>query len=151
MGSRARWLALSILWTGLAVASAAVADERTAVMQVTQQACDAFRAGDVPAAEKLLAPSFTLVGSDASVQQRAAVLAEVKAREPRYEIFRNHSMTAEIYGDAAVVQGITHLKGTSGGQPFEVEVRFTDTLIRTQDRWQLVVSHVTRIPPTAKQ
>ena len=114
-------------------------------MAITQQACEAFRTGDVAAAEKLLAPKFTLVGSDAQVQSREEVLAEVRSRDPQYEVFRNHSMTAQIYGDAAIVQGITSLKGTSGGKSFEADVRFTDTLIRHKGQWRLVVSHVTRI------
>jgi ketosteroid isomerase-like protein len=108
--------------------------------------CDAFRAGDVAAVEKLLAPRFTLVQPDAHVQSRAEVIAEVRARDPQYEVFRNHSMTAQVYGDAAIVQGITTVKGTSGGKPFQADVRFTDTLVREQGQWRLVVSHVTGMP-----
>jgi ketosteroid isomerase-like protein len=116
------------------------------VMAVTQAVCDAFRNGDLPALEQMLAPEFTLVGSDASVQPRSQAIAEVQSRDPRYEVFRNHDMTAHVYGDAAVVQGITSLKGTAGGRPFMLDVRFTDTLVRSQGRWRIVVSHVTRIP-----
>ena len=121
-------------------------EEERAVMAVTQQACDAFRVGDVAAVEKLLAPRFTLVQPDAQVQSRAEVIAEVRAREPQYEVFRNHSMSAQVYGDAAIVQGITTVKGTSRGKPFQADVRFTDTLVREQGRWRLVVSHVTGMP-----
>lgn len=56
------------------------------------------------------------------------------------------AMTARVYGDTAVVQGITSLKGRSGGKPFAVDVRFTDTLVRVNGQWRIVVSHVTRIP-----
>ena len=79
------------------------------------------------------------------VQSREEVLAEVRSRDPQYEVFRNHSMTAQVYGNAAIVQGITSLKGTSGGKSFEADVRFTDTLIKGNGQWRLVVSHVTRI------
>jgi ketosteroid isomerase-like protein len=116
------------------------------VMAVTQAACDAFRTRDLGAMERLLAPEFTLVGTDGAVQPRAQAFAEVRAGEPSYEIFRNHAMTARVYGDAAVVQGITSLKGRSGGKPFALDVRFTDTLIRVDGAWKIVVSHVTRIP-----
>ena len=116
------------------------------VMAVTQAACDAFRLQDLPALERLLAPDFTLVGTDAEVQSRAQAFAEVRAGEPKYEVFRTHGMTARVHGDAAVVQGITSLKGRSGGKPFALDVRFTDTLVRTDGRWTIVVSHVTRLP-----
>jgi ketosteroid isomerase-like protein len=116
-------------------------------MAVTQAACDAFRLQDLPALEKLLAPEFTLVSSSSQVQSREENLEEVRKGDPKYQVFRNHDMTARVYGgDAAIVQGITTVKGTSGGQAFEVDVRFTDTLIRIGGEWKLVVSHVTRIP-----
>ena len=116
------------------------------VMEVTQQACVAFLKADLPAAEALLAPEFTLVNSQAVVQSRAEVLAEIRNRDPVYSEFRNHSMTAHVFGDAAIVQGITTVKGKSGEHSFDVNVRFTDTLIRSKGKWRLVVSHVTAIP-----
>jgi ketosteroid isomerase-like protein len=116
------------------------------VMAVTQAACDAFRLRDIAAAERLLAPEFTLVGTNAEVQNLAQALDEIRAGDPQYDRFENHGMTARVYGDAAVVQGITSLKGRSGGKPFAVDVRFTDTLVRVNGRWMIVVSHVTRIP-----
>jgi ketosteroid isomerase-like protein len=116
------------------------------VMAVTQAACDAFRMRDLQALERLLAPEFTLVGTDSVVQPRAQAISEVQAGEPAYEVFQNHDMSAHVYGDAAVVQGITSLKGKAAGKPFAVDVRFTDTLVRNESRWRIVVSHVTRIP-----
>jgi ketosteroid isomerase-like protein len=116
------------------------------VMAFTQSICDAFKNRDLAALEQMLAPEFTLVGGDSSLQPRSQAISEVQAGEPRYEVFQNHDMSAHVYGDAAVVQGITSLKGTSAGRPFKVDVRFTDTLVRSQGRWRIVVSHVTRIP-----
>ena len=119
------------------------------VMAVTQEACDAARQRDIDALQRLLAPEFTLVGSNAEVQSRAEFLAEIETGDPEYDVFRNHDMTAHVFGDAAIVQGITSLAGRAGGKPFELDVRFTDTLIRVDGEWRLVVSHVTRItdPP----
>lgn len=125
-------------------AGASVAEQEA--MAVTQAACDAFRLRDLAALERLLAPEFNLVSTNAEVQSRAQALQEVRDGDPQYERFENHSMTARMYGDAAVVQGITSLKGRSGGKPFAVDVRFTDTLIRVNGRWSIVVSHVTRMP-----
>ena len=115
-------------------------------MAATQAACDAFRLRDIPALERLLAPEFTLVSTNAEVQSRAQAMQEVRDGDPQYERFENHSMSARLYGDTAVVQGITSLKGRSGGKPFVLDVRFTDALVRINGRWTIVVSHVTRIP-----
>jgi ketosteroid isomerase-like protein len=145
-------MARIIAWFALLCGSLVFAGETPApsreeqrVMQVTQDACVAFLAADVAAAEALLAPGFTLVNSSAVVQTRDEVLAEIRNRDPVYDEFRNHSMTARVFGDAAIVQGITTVKGRSGGDAFAVNVRFTDTLIREKGKWRLLVSHVTAI------
>lgn len=114
-------------------------------MDATQQACEAFRLRDLGRLEKLLATEFVLVDSQGVVQSRAQNIEEVRLGDPVYEIFRNLDMSARVYGNAAVVQGITHVKGTSGGKAFEVKLRFTDTLVKRDGRWQLVVSHVSRL------
>ncbi|MEO8673205.1 MAG: nuclear transport factor 2 family protein [Tahibacter sp.] len=131
-----------------AMAGTAISATRTEVevMALTQTTCEAFRTRDIPTLERLLADDFVLVSSNSQVQSRAQTLAEVHADEPKYHVFRNHDMTARIYGDAAVVQGITSLEGLSAGKPFTLDVRFTDTLIRRHGQWRIVVSHVTRIP-----
>jgi ketosteroid isomerase-like protein len=126
-------------------AVAATIQEQEA-MAVTQAAAEAFRVRDIATIEKILAPEFVLVSTTAEVQTRAQAIAEVKAGDPQYERFENHSMTARIYGDTAVVQGITSLKGRSSGTPFALDVRFTDTLVKVKGQWTMVISHVTRIP-----
>lgn len=125
---------------------ASAAADAEAAMAATQAACKAFREGDVAAAERLLLPEFTLVSSSSRVDSREATLAEVRAREPRYERFENVDMTARVYGDVAMVRGVTRLAGTAAGDRFELDVRFTDLLLRTPDGWKLLTSHVTRIP-----
>jgi ketosteroid isomerase-like protein len=132
-----------VLYLPLATLAATPVEQE--VMAVTQAACDAFRLRDPAALDHLLAPEFTLVGPGGDVQPRAQAIDEVKAGDPQYEVFRNHDMVAHVYGDAATVQGITSLKGRSGGQDFEVDLRFTDTLVRFNGQWRLVVSHVTRL------
>ena len=141
-------MACCALLCSIAVAADAPASGKAEqlVMQVTQDACVAFLNADLAAAESLLAPGFTLVNSNAVVQSREEVLAEVRNRDPVYSEFRNHSMSARVFGDAAIVQGITTVKGKSGEHAFDVNVRFTDTLIRENGKWRLVVSHVTAIP-----
>jgi ketosteroid isomerase-like protein len=142
--SVALWLALAGC-AGVAVPRPPEADA-AAAMAATQAACDALRRRDVAALERLLAPRFTLIGSDASIQTRETLIAEARSGDPAYEVFRNHSMSAQLYGDAAVVHGITSVQGRSGGRSFALELRFTDTLVRSDGRWQLVASHATPLP-----
>jgi ketosteroid isomerase-like protein len=50
-----------------------------------------------------------------------------------------------LYGDAAIVLGITSIKGTSAGKTFELDVRFTDTYVRRAGGWKIAASQATRI------
>jgi ketosteroid isomerase-like protein len=131
----------------MALGAEATTPAEQTVMGVTQATCDAFRNHDVAALERLLSKDFTLIGSDASVQPRSQAFDEVRAGDPAYDEFRNHDMTARVYGDVAVVQGITSLAGQSGGHAFALDVRFTDVLVKRDGRWQIVTSHATRIAP----
>ena len=55
---------------------------------------------------------------------------------------------AGLGGDAAVVTGRTHARGTQSGAPFEVRLRFTAVFVRRGDQWQAVASHATMIAPS---
>jgi ketosteroid isomerase-like protein len=141
-----KWIAAFAFACVASLTNAYAETEAQKAMAATQAACDAFRQQDLAAVEQLLAPEFVLVTSRAEVQTREQVIAEIRAGDPKYSRFENHSMSARVYGDTAVVQGITSIEGASGGSAFKVDVRFTDTLIKVKGRWTLVVSHVTRIP-----
>jgi ketosteroid isomerase-like protein len=117
----------------------------TVVLETHQQASAAFEQGDVAFLTDFLDETFTLTDSRGQVTTRAQNLAEVKAREPRYDVFRNHSMRVRLYGDAAVVTGITSIKGSSGGQAFAADFQFTDTLIRRHGQWRMVASHASAL------
>jgi ketosteroid isomerase-like protein len=141
-----RVAALTLCVLLMAAGSAAQPSDESLAMATTQMACDALRSGDIAAIRKLLAPDFVLIGSDTQMQSRDAIIAEVRRGDPEYQLFRNHSMTARIHGDTAVVWGITTIEGIAGGQPFAVDLRFTDTLVRSDGAWRMVASHANRIP-----
>ena len=139
---------IAMLGVLVSSARAATPDEQQ-VMAVTQAVCDAFRDRDRATLDALLAPDFTLVGTDGASQPRTQAFAEVDAGEPRYTLFRNHDMAAHVEADSAVVDGITSLAGVAGGKPFALDVRFVDTLVRHDGRWRVVESRVTRIAPSS--
>ena len=144
MHRRVTWFAVfPFLLAAAAVAATSgerAADE-AAVRGALKAGCEAFRQGDVETLRRLLDERFTLTSSRGEVTNREQNLAEVKARDPLYEVFDNHDMTVRFYDDTAIVHGITTLKGTSGGKAFAADVKFTDTLVKRGGRWILVTSH----------
>lgn len=119
--------------------------EVAAVLQRLHEGCEAYRTGDAEYLEGFLDVGYTLTSTRGVVTNREQDLAEVRSGDPRYEEFRNHDMKVRIYGDTAVVNGITSLKGISGGQAFELDAQFTDTLVKRDGKWMLVASHATRL------
>jgi len=132
-----------------AVASAAVAapsSDEQALVDIENRNSDAYLRGDVKAVEALLDERYTLTNSRAIVSHREDDLRELRAGDPKYSEFRTHDMQARTYGDTGIVIGVVSLKGTSGGKPFDADMRFTDTFVRVNGAWKMVAAQVTPIP-----
>ena len=146
------WVSSSfvVLAIGIATARAgAVAHADREILRAEAAICSAFERGDVAYLRGALDPRFTLVDSRGTVTNLDQNLDEVEAREPRYEEFRNHGQSIRIYGDTAIVTGITSIKGTAGGEAFAADFRFTDTWLYRDGRWLLAASHASRLPAPA--
>ena len=127
-----------------AIARDAAHDERE-IRRVETAVCAAFEQGDAAALEKYLTPDFTLTSSRGEVTDRKQNMAEVASREPRYTVFRNHDQKLRLYGDSAIVLGVTTIKATVDGKPFEADFQFTDTYVRRDGHWLLAASHASRL------
>jgi ketosteroid isomerase-like protein len=140
-------LAASLLaFTATASARDAAQDERD-ILRVEQALCEAYRTGDAATLRQALDERYTLTDSRGTVIPREADIAEVEKGDPQYEVFRNHDQTLRLYGDAAIVNGITTVKGSSGGKAFAADFQFTDTWVYRDGQWKLAASHATRLPP----
>jgi len=129
------------LATPVAQAGDKTQDERE-ILRVEAALCRAFETGDVAALRDGLDERFTLTDSSGKVTN----LAEVERGDPSYDVFRNHGQSIRLYGDAALVTGITSIEGRSGGQAFAADFRFTDTWVRVDGRWKMAASHASRLP-----
>jgi ketosteroid isomerase-like protein len=123
---------------------AAPPDDEREIRKVEEALCDALRDGDAAAIARLEDETYTLTNSKSEVTTRADDIADAK-KGVRYDEFRNHEQTVRLYGDAAIVLGITSIKGNASGKPFAADFRFTDTYVRRADGWKIAASHATRI------
>lgn len=135
---------LGLLVLADAFARDSATDER-AIRRVEAELCKAFEDGDAQTLRKDLDATFTLTNSHGEVSDFAQNIAEVATREPRYEVFRNHEQQVRLYGDAAIVTGVTTVRGRSKGEPFAADFQFTDTYVRRQGHWRLAASHASRL------
>lgn len=134
----------------LATAGAAQApdssQDQQEILRVEAELCRAFEAGDAETLRKALDPTFTLTDSRGVVTDLGQNLAEVASGDPDYEVFRNHGQKIRLYGDSAIVTGITSIKSHSGDTTFEGDFQFTDTWVRRDGGWKLAASHASRLP-----
>ena len=106
-----------------------------------------YQNSDAACIEQGVMEDYILINSRGKISTRADDLAEAKKGDPKYEIFENHDMKARLHGDSAVVTGVTHTKGISGGEPFDAEFRFTDTFVKDHGRWRLWAGQAMKITP----
>ena len=141
------WMSIPVLMLAMASANArSTAQDEREILLAEAALCEAFESGDAAYLRGALDPRFTLVDSRGTVTNLEQNLDEVEAREPRYEEFRNHGQSIRIYGDTAIVTGITSVKGMAGGEAFAADFRFTDTWLYRDGRWLLAASHASRLP-----
>ena len=141
-----KWLMTLLIATMATAGAAEPAQDTRDLLQAEAALCQAFESGDVEALRRGLTGDFTLVDSHGIVTDAEQNLAEVAAREPFYEQFRNHDQQVRLYGDTALIVGITSIRGRAGGEAFAADFRFTDTWVRRDGRWRLAASHASRLP-----
>ena len=99
-------------------------------------------AGDRATIEQIIAPEWRSTGPDGGQTDRATVFAQVfETRVHRIDRVEVDDVVARVFGDAAVVTGRTHGVGAFDGTAYDVVIRFTDTFVRRDGRWQAVASH----------
>lgn len=100
---------------------------------------------DVTALDSLLDPTLVYIDYDGSFMDKAQFMASVPAPSLHPEQIVNESMSANVYGDSAVVTGIYREKGTRNGKTYLRRGRFTDTWVYRNGTWTCVASQSTLI------
>jgi ketosteroid isomerase-like protein len=133
-------------------ASRHVDNAETVLLALHAQWAAARVDGDVAFLERFYGQDLRLQQADGSIVQRSddielfnrAGKSDSEVVKPEY--IRHVDMRVTRYGETAVVTGVENLKGTYKGRPGEMALRFTNTLVRRDGRWQLVAHQSTRVP-----
>ena len=92
--------------------------------------------------EGLVADDFIGVSSKGKIQNRRAMLAEMKKDKDTYTFAKNEKLDVHKYGNnVAVVVGKYREKGTDkDGKAFDRAYYFTDTWVERHGAWKCVAS-----------
>jgi ketosteroid isomerase-like protein len=81
-----------------------------------------------------------------ALDSKAQTLESIRTGKIAYESLALSDLNVRVEGDVAVVTGINHVKGRDEqGKPFDRRVRFTDTFIKRDGRWQVWATQGTPI------
>lgn len=119
--------------------------EKTKILALENAWNQAEEDKDVTALDSLLDPTLVYIDYDGSFMDKAQFMASVPAPSLHPEQIVNESMSANVYGDSAVVTGIYREKGTRNGKTYLRRGRFTDTWVYRNGTWTCVASQSTLI------
>jgi len=94
----------------------------------------AYKRGDIATMESLLATDFIITVEDGTTFSKSGYIAHNGDTTQRIEITEMSGLNVRMHGNAAVVTGGYHEKGTSKGKPYDFRDRFTG-------KWQVIASH----------
>ncbi len=117
--------------------------ERTRILALENAWNQAEEHKDAKALDALLASTLVYIDYDGTLMDKPQFMASVKAPALHPEQIVNESMTANVYGDSAVVTGVYREKGVNQGKPYLRHGRFTDTWVRQNGIWVCVASQST--------
>jgi ketosteroid isomerase-like protein len=137
--SRRRYWSLHDRRCGMA--PQATSTEET-IRQLAQEWMQATKDRDAGVLDRILAEEFVLVAARGVVDRAAwmdATMHQVEVRAFRYE-----DAQVRVYGEVAVMLTGWHQEATMGGREWSGDFRMTDTWVRRDGRWQVVLRHSTQ-------
>ena len=106
---------------------------------------EAFYARDVEFLESILADDFIVTYDDGARGDKARELELSASFNQRVISATQEDFIVQVYGDAAVVWFTLRVVGIRRGEEAEIALRYTDTWVVRDGRWQCVASQSTRL------
>ena len=126
----------------LAAASAVPPDLAAAVHGYDRAQID----GNRKELERWLADDYLLLNSSGKTETKAELIADYTAPGFDLEPFTVEQPVEKVWADGAVMGGVATIKGTDGGQRFEMRLRFADIWAKRNGRWQVIYTQVAKAP-----
>jgi len=112
--------------------------------EIGERICASGGSNDADALDKLLADDWIIVEPDGGMIDKARFLGVIRSGALSHESMESTDLKIRVYGNTAVVTGLTTSKGKFMGQDFTSCERATDIFVKQSDRWQCVFTQLTR-------
>jgi ketosteroid isomerase-like protein len=115
------------------------------LLKLEQEWANALVKSDMAFLDRIRAEDYTWIDTQGVVWTKAQGDASLTSGEDVISSCVIDDMKVRVYGDAAVVTGLQTMKETLKGKDISGQMRFTDTWIKRDGRWQCVASHGSKI------
>lgn len=144
---RVSWLGAVVLvacgaWAGAQEKTSGSAAEE-AVRAVELSRAEALLKADTTALSQMVADEFIEISRLGQVRTKADNIRDITSGDLKLTSVKYEDLTVRIYGDVAVLMGISVNGGTARGVPFSGKVRYTRVFVRRDGRWQAIVMQQT--------
>ena len=114
------------------------------LLKLENEFARAVASNDADALDRLLADDWIIVEPDGGMIGKAQFLGVIRSGALSYESMESTDPKIRVYGNTAVVTGVTTSKGKFMGQDFISCERATDIFVKQADRWRCVFTQLTR-------
>jgi ketosteroid isomerase-like protein len=119
-----------------------------AVLAAMEQYKQAILDRDTAELAGIWTENYTFINPQGALVTREERLANLGSGNTNVQIIDNErEITVRLYGDAAIVQNLSTLRGTFSGAPTDTDLRGTFVWVRRDGRWRLVTNQLTAAGP----
>lgn len=111
-----------------------------------QRWAEARKARDVAFLERFYAKEFTVGNMDGSESSREQDIAMFSTGDLHPAVIADTQMKVIVFGKGALVTGLEHLEGSYKGHTGQFDLRFANTYVLRDGRWQLLRHQATPVP-----
>jgi len=143
-------IALSVCVVVLAFGVAILAQTQTEsveqeLLKLEQDWSNADLKNDSAVLKRIFADDYLMTDSNGNVWTKAQSLSLGESGEDIITSLSSDDWKVRVYGNAAVVTGRSTLNETYKGKDYSPQLRWTDTWVKLNGRWQCVAEHSSEI------
>jgi ketosteroid isomerase-like protein len=102
---------------------------------------ESYKQRQVDILASLLAEDYVITVEDGNTYSKTGYISHSAEPSVHVEVAEMSDLRVRMHGNAAVVTGAYHERGTSDGKRYEYHDRFTDVWMKAGGKWQVVASH----------
>ena len=101
--------------------------------------------GDAASLERMTSDDYTFITLRGELRTKAEIVKGFATGTFRYSSREISDLNIRVYGNAAVVTGLSTQKGTENGKDYSGDYRFTRVYVKENGRWLTVALQATLI------